>query len=312
MTENLQTDTDQIDHDGLFKELLHQCFEAFLWLFYPQQAAQLDFSSFTFLEQERLTDYPSGAHRFVDTLVEMRTLAGQLIWIHIEFQSTRERGFPKRMFRYFSQFRLRIDGPIWQIVLYLPAGGDGSGFETYTETLFGKTFLPFCYWCTSLGDLEASVSLATENPVAYGLAPLMKHEEMSNPRLKAACLSGIAQSDITEAQEALLAFFVDTYLPLTAVEQEEFEQLIQREEVSVMEFITSWERKGIERGRTEEALASRRDTLLEQLQEKFGDVPQTTVQQIEAILSVEDLRQLLQQVVYADSLQEMGLDGTGE
>ena len=143
MTENVQTDTDSIDHDGLFKELLHQCLEPFLWLFYPQQAAQLDLSSFTFLEQEFLTDYPSGAHRFVDTLVEMRTLSGQLIWIHIEFQSTRQRGFPKRMFRYFSQLRLRGDGLIWQIVLYLPADGDGLGFETYTETLFGEAFLPF-------------------------------------------------------------------------------------------------------------------------------------------------------------------------
>jgi flagellar biosynthesis/type III secretory pathway protein FliH len=79
----------------------------------------------------------------------------------------------------------------------------------------------------------------------------MKHEEISNPRLKARCLRGIATSNITQAQGALLACFVETYLPLTQAEQEAFEQLIQREEVTVVEFITSWERKGREQGRAE-------------------------------------------------------------
>ena len=304
MAENVQTNTESIDHDGSFKELLHQCFELFMWLFYPQQAAQLDFSSFTFLEQERLTDYPIGAHRFIDTLVEIRTLAGRLIWIHIEFQSTRQREFPKRMFRYFSQFRLRVDGPIWSIVLYMPAGGSGSDFETYTETLFGETSLSLRYWCISLGDLDSAVYLATENPVAYGLAPLMKHEEMSNPRLKAVCLSGLATSDITEAQGALLAYFIETYLPLTSAEQEEFEQRIQREEVNVMEFITSWERKG--------RLQSRREVLLSLLTEKFGTLPQTVNQQLQTIESIEELDILLLKLIHANSVQEMGLNGVEE
>jgi len=79
-------------------------------------------------------------------------------------------------------------------------------------------------------------------------------------------------------------------------------------EVRVMEFITSWERKG----RTEEALRSRRDTLLEQLQEKFGTLSEMTVQGVEAISSVEELRRLLKQLVHANSLAEMGLDGAKE
>ncbi|MBI1930587.1 hypothetical protein HYR99_40865 [Candidatus Poribacteria bacterium] len=309
MTAEFQPETESIDHDGLFKELLHQCFELFLRLFYPQQAAQLDFSQFTFLEQERLTDYPTGEHRHVDTLIEISTRLGKLMWIHIEFQSARKSGFPLRMFRYFSQLRLRGDMLIWQIVLYMPAGCGGVGFEGYTETVFEETFLPFRYWCIGLGDLEAVVYLATENPVAYGLAPLMKHGEISNPRLKALCLNGLATSHITPAQVALLACFVETYLPLTQTEEEEFEQLIQREEVKVMEFITSWERKGREQGRAEETLRSRRDTLLELLQEKFGSIPETAVQRVEVISSVEELRRLLKQLVHASSLAEMGLDG---
>jgi flagellar biosynthesis/type III secretory pathway protein FliH len=151
---------------------------------------------------------------------------------------------------------------------------------------------------------------------------------MSKPRLKVRCLKGIATSHITQMQAALLTCFVETYLPLNQAEQAEFEQLIQKEEVSVMEFITSWERKGraegiekgrvegiekgraegIEKGRAEEA----RETLLVLLREKFGAVPGTTLQRVEAIASVEELRRLLRQIIHANSLAEIGLDGLKE
>ncbi len=150
----------QIDHDAMFKELLHQLVEPFLRLFFPEEASRLDFSSLTFLEQEQFTDFPSGKHRYIDTLVEIKngkrktengktegtvarheanrtsaakrvkTLCGpETILVHVEFQSKRERDFPLRMFRYFSQLRLRRDTPIWPIVLYMPKGSGGLGFE---------------------------------------------------------------------------------------------------------------------------------------------------------------------------------------
>jgi len=144
----------------------------------------------------------------------------------------------------------------------MPRACEGLGFETYTETLFGEAFLPFRYWCISLAQLSAEEYLATGNPVAYGLAPLMDHGNLSKSRLKAICLSGIARSEITEVQAAILACFVDTYLPLTQAEESEFQQLIQREEVTVMQFITSWER----RARFEKT----RENLLALLGEKFG------------------------------------------
>jgi hypothetical protein len=299
----------QIDHDALFKELLHQLLEAFLRLFFPEQAAQLDFRTMKFLEQEFFTDFPSGEHRYIDTLVEIYTLSGELILIHLEFQSTHPSDFPRRMFRYFSQLRLRRDNLIWEIVLYLPRSGCGGvGFETYQETLFGETFLPFRYWCISLAELNAGEYLAKGNPVAYGLVPLMQRGELSNPRLKAICLQGIADSDITEAQAALLAYFVETYLPLDEAEEEEYQSLVEHEEVQVMEFITSWERKGIAKGE----LTARRKILIRQLGVKFGDVPETTAEQVENISSEEQLDGLLEQILAANSLAEMGLDGASQ
>jgi hypothetical protein len=184
----------------------------------------------------------------------------------------------------------------------MPKGCGGLGFEEYTEILFGEAFLPFRYWCISLPELSAEEYLATKNPVAYGLAPLMNHGQLSKPRLKAICLNGIATSNINEVQAAILAYFVDTYLPLTQEDEEEFQQLIQQEEVQVMRFITSWERQG--------ALAAHREILIRLLQVKFDIVPETTVQRIESISSTDELDQLLEKIIHANSLAEMGLDGS--
>jgi len=194
----------------------------------------------------------------------------------------------------------------------MPKGCGGVGFEEYTETLFDEAFLPFRYWCISLAELSAEEYLATKNPVAYGLAPLMDHGQLSKPRLKALCLNGIATSDITEVQAAILAYFVDTYLPLTQAEEEEFQQLIQREEVQVMEFITSWQREARAEGVAEGVLASKRETLLAQLDEKFGTVPETTSQRVQSIESKEELDQLLRKLIHANSIAEIGLDGAKE
>ena len=76
-----------------------------------------------------------------------------------------------------------------------------------------------------------------------------------------------------------------------------------------MQFITSWERQGIIKGRTEGELIGRREALLLQLQEKFGEVPSTVALQVEAISSKEELEQLLRRLIRANSFAEMGLDG---
>jgi len=68
-----------------------------------------------------------------------------------------------------------------------------------------------------------------------------------------------------------------------------------------MQFITSWER----RARAE----SRREILIRQLKVKFDAVPETTVQRVESISSTDELDQLLEKVIHANSLAEMGLDG---
>lgn len=179
-----------IDHDQLFKNLFHHCFELFIQLFLPQQAAQLSFSNAKFLEQEQFTEFPSGKRRFMDTVVEVNTLSDESnrILIHAEFQAKRSSIFPLRMFRYFCQLRLRHDCPILPIVVYMPSGSGGIVLEQYNEELFGQGYEHFCYHAIGLPELDARKYLATGNPVSYALAPLMNRGNISKAQLKAICL----------------------------------------------------------------------------------------------------------------------------
>jgi len=72
-----------------------------------------------------------------------------------------------------------------------------------------------------------------------------------------------------------------------------------------MEFITSWERKGLAKGRIEGALEALRGALLMQLREKFGQIPQAIEKNVQAIESTEKLNWLLVQVIHANSLAEI-------
>lgn len=118
-----------------------------------------------YTDRKQITDFPSGKHRYIDTLAEIKTLSCEpkTILVHVEFQSKREGDFPLRMFRYFSQLRLRRETSIWPIVVYMPKGASGLGFEEYSETLFGAKFLPFRYWCISLAELDADEYLVTKS-----------------------------------------------------------------------------------------------------------------------------------------------------
>ena len=98
--------------DQLFKEFLKEFLPQFLTLFFPEEAAQLDWSSVRFLDKEMFTDTLVGDVREADLIAEVRTNTGEpeLILIHIEVQAQREKGFAERMFNYYCRLRSQYTG----------------------------------------------------------------------------------------------------------------------------------------------------------------------------------------------------------
>jgi hypothetical protein len=82
-----------------------------------------------------------------------------------------------------------------------------------------------------------------------------------------------------------------------------------RREVSTMvqsmaEFLMQ---KGRKQGRKQEAISARRETLLDLLEKRFGQLPPATVTAIKATKSVEELKSWLARFATAKSLEEVGI-----
>ncbi|MBI1926153.1 hypothetical protein HYR99_18115 [Candidatus Poribacteria bacterium] len=153
--------------------------------------------------------------------------------------------------------------------------------------------------------LSAAEYLKTKNPVAYGLAPLMDFEnEMSRVELKAGCIVGIGEcQNLTEVQSALLFHFLETYLKLTPEEEEEVQKLIVKEEVTPMQIVNPY----IRRGEIQGELKAMHRTLTRLLQAKFSELPPDTVQRVQEIDSIEELDKLFEQAIHAESLEQVNL-----
>jgi flagellar biosynthesis/type III secretory pathway protein FliH len=127
-------------------------------------------------------------------------------------------------------------------------------------------------------------------------------------------------ADLTDKQRYLLVNCVETYLQLDDAAREEYEVLLaatRNEEVAMMETTwadrlrqearqEAWEsalEEGLQKGREE----GKRDLLLEQIERRFGPLPEATVLRVRALTSPEELSRLAARVLDAPSLEALGL-----
>ena len=128
------------------------------------------------------------------------------------------------------------------------------------------------------------------NPVAAALMAKMKIAKSDRPKVKAECLRLLVTLKLDPAKTQLVSKFVDTYLCFDAVEEQQFQveigklELGQREEI--METLTSWEKKGVEKATKTIALSLLRENLpLEMIARTTGlTIPQLQDLQVEVVL----------------------------
>jgi len=299
-----------MSHDQLFKDFLRAFLREFLELFYPDAAARLNFATARFLDKELFTDFPEGSGREADVAVEVETLDGEpeLLLIHIEIEAERRKDFEARMFRYYALLWLRHRLPIFPIVVYLTSGAGGLMQEEYRSEVFGREVVRFRYECVGLGDLDAEKYAAMDNPVAAALAALMNRRRAKEPlTLRALMMQHVAQSNLDDARKFLLLNLIETYFALKAEEKEVFNRFIAQpefREVRIMQ--VTW----ADRMKLEGEVRGKRETLLRLLSLKFGQLPEEVRARVQAIESPEELDVYIDRFVFANSLAEMGLEGT--
>jgi hypothetical protein len=301
-----------MNHDELFKELLRNFFPEFFTLFLPAEAAQLDLSNIRFLEQEVFTDFPEGALRRADVVVEVRTLGSEteILLIHIEIQAKRGQEIPGRVWEYYHLLRQRHRCPVFPAVVYLTPGAGGITVERYREIVLGRIVETFEYAVIGLPDLPATDYDSQANPLAVSLSSLMRSTESNRVERKFHNLSRMAGSNLDESRKLLLATVIDRYLPLTPAEQTTLDTRIREQQgaTEVMSIYTLIR----EDAKQEGVLAGERRALLRQLRTKFGELPQAVVERVNAISSTEVLEALFDRILTATTLDEMGLNSDGE
>lgn len=90
-------------------------------IFFPAEAARLDFSTVTFLRQELFITLPNQVMRITDIVAEISTLAGdpEVVIVHVEVEANKPKPLPQRMFDYYALLRLLRKQRVLPIALVL-------------------------------------------------------------------------------------------------------------------------------------------------------------------------------------------------
>lgn len=293
-----------MNHDPLWKEVLHEFLPDVMGLFFPDIARQIDWTRLRFMDQELFPDFTEGELRRADVVAEVQTLSGQdeFIIVDFEIESQRRSNFGYRLWEYRSLLRIRHKKPVLPLVLYLAPGAGGVTEEIYRESLLGRQIEEFRYLAIGLPDLQAADYATATTPVAGALRSLMKSGALSRPALKLDCLRQLVGTTRNDAHRALLSTVVESYLPLAGEEAEVFSSMVKQEQ-EVRTMVSVYE----ERGREQGVIQGKREALLQVLQAKFGSPSPDLRERVEALATREELERFFARVLQASTLQETGL-----
>jgi hypothetical protein len=248
-----------IDHDQLFKQLLTTFFLEFLELFTPEFFAAIDPASLEILPLEYFTDIDAGERKAMDVIIRVNLLGRPnapassrvSVVVNCEHQSTTKADFNRRLFFYFAQLHRKYLQPVYPIALFSFDEPYRSEKDSYQVRVPGLQVMDFNFLTIQLNRLDWREFLSQPNPVAAALMAKMEIEPADRPRVKVECLRMIANLKLDKARTFLISGFIDNYLRLSPIEEQQFRVEVDKiklptERENVMEITTSWMEQGQE------------------------------------------------------------------
>jgi hypothetical protein len=286
------------DFDSPWKEALERFFAEFIELFFPHAHREIDWSrGYDFLDQELqavVRDAELGK-RWADRLVRVWRKGGDEEWvlIHLEIQGQVDPDFARRMYVY--NYRI-FDRYARKVASFAVLADDRKRWRPreFRSELWGSV-AGLRFPTAKLIDFDPEELEKNGNPIALlALAHLKtiatRHKHGERAQWKLRIIRDLYQRGMSRQEIIDLLRVIDWLMRLEPPEKLEFlKAKAQIERELKMPYITSWERDGEKRGQ----LQAFRQSVLDLLQERFGEVSEATVDRLETIDDSDLMRRLV-------------------
>jgi hypothetical protein len=252
----------QTSHDQHFKHLLRTFFRPFLAAFVPELHRDLGPEAIVFLDKELIRDQRGRRRTKLVDLVARVRLRGEasFVLVHVEHQARRDPRIGWRLLCYAIRLMEDYGLPVYPILLTSYDRPTVPEPDRFVMEVREFRVVEFRFRVVQLNRLNWRAFVRLKNPAATALMARMRIKPEDRVRVKLQLLRLLATWRLDRKKMDLIAGFADSYLALTAKEelalQREVDKLPEsKRKASVMELMTSWERKGRAEGRREGELA---------------------------------------------------------
>jgi len=258
--------------DIIWKKLIQKFFYDFLKIFKPDLLKDIIIERTEFLEKELLSLTGKIKKGIVDVLAKVYLKNGkeEYLLFHIEVQGNSDKGFIERMFGYYIRIWDKFRKPVISLALIVGKGRKSLMNNKYMMETYG-TKLYYEYNVIDVSKLDYVKSISSENPVEVVISILIKTREVPKWKRKVNAIMQLNRLGLDQESINILLAFVDRIQKLNNREMEKFEEYIIKEVKEVKMILTSWEEKGIKKGRLEGIqegiLKGRQEGILEGKQE---------------------------------------------
>jgi predicted transposase YdaD len=283
------------DYDTPWKDVLDRWHRQFLEFFFPVAAADIDWSrGYEFLDKElqKVTRRAVVGRRHVDKLIKVWRRSGEETWvlIHTEVQGKREVAFPRRLYTYHSRLTDRYNRPVATVVVLADHHPNWRPAR-YEHALWGcRAVLEFpsiklLDYRDRTAELEASPNPFALVVLAHLAATATRRDPAARLEHKIGLTRRLYRLGLERDEILSLYAFVDWVLALPDALEEDYHRCIQAiEEAEHMQYVTTAERIGIQKGRKEGRKEGYKEgevaMLLRLIARKFGPPPETVRERI--------------------------------
>ncbi|MCP4353845.1 MAG: cytosolic protein [Desulfobacterales bacterium] len=254
-----KTTTQRHDYDSPWKDILGTYFEPFMKFFFPEIADQTDWTKgYILLEKElrQITREAETGRRFADKLVRVWKKDGKEAWVlvHAEVQAQKETDFSHRTFVYYYRIHDLFNQQVVSLAILADENKEWKPSE-YSQELWGCS-VEFHFPTVKILDYKKQWKMLEEsdNPFAVVVMAHLKTMETkkdknSRWKWKLELTKNLYKHGFSKTDIINLYRFIDWIMVLPKrLEKTYHNEIMKFEKENKMQYITTAERIGVEKG----------------------------------------------------------------